>query len=351
MVDKGTITVIYFIVLSTVFCIYKGMKTKCNGNEKFSNRRNIVFIIGQARTGSTLLGDFFNQKDDVLYFFEPLRSVEVYHNISNFRLRDNSSKTLFNGKTEEFMKSILSCKYHKNQDVYLERLDYHLFRYNSKKLSSPPFCTKFKHVCKPVTSLLLNKLCLNKNLNIVVKELEFRLPNADLSFIEYISQKYGKNNRITIIHLVRDPRASFNSLKKLEWFTLNHSIYEKREDVFITERCKETIKNIDFYGVDRNIRYKFVKFEDIAMDPVQQIKAIFDSTQITFDKSTEEFVKQKTSKKDSVITDPFSTQSRDINNIKDKWKGEASKDFLEKVEHYCGDLIKRLSYKNLFLKI
>lgn len=87
------------------------------------------------------------------------------------------------------------------------------------------------------------------------------------------------------------------------------------------------------------------------MDPVQQIKAIFDYTQITFDKSTEEFVKQKTSKKDSVITDPFSTQSRDINNIKDKWKGEASKDFLEKVEHYCGDLIKRLSYKNLFLKI
>ena len=350
MVDKGIVTVIYLIILSTVFWIYKGMKTEGNGNKKFSNKRNIVFIIGQARTGSTLLGDIFNQKDDVLYFFEPLRSVEVYHDISNFRLRDNSLKTLFNSKTEDFMKSILRCKYKKNQDVYLEKLDYNLFRYNSKKLSSPPFCTKFKHVCKPITSLLLNKLCLNKNLNIVVKELEFRLPNADLSFIEYISQKYGQNNRITIIHLIRDPRASFNSLKKLEWFTLNNSIYEKREDVFITERCKETMKNIDFYGADRNIRYKSVKFEDIATDPVQQIKAIFDFTQITFDKSIEEFVKQKTSKKDSTITDPFSTQSRDINTIKDKWKGESSKDFLEKVEHYCRNLIKRLSYEKLFQK-
>ena len=37
------------------------------------NERKIVVVVGQARTGTTLLGDLFNNMDDFIYFFEPLR--------------------------------------------------------------------------------------------------------------------------------------------------------------------------------------------------------------------------------------------------------------------------------------
>ena len=57
-----------------------------------SNERKIVLIVGQGRTGSTLLGDLFNNMDDFIYFFEPLRYARHLNEI-------NTTDELYNKKS------------------------------------------------------------------------------------------------------------------------------------------------------------------------------------------------------------------------------------------------------------
>ena len=68
-----------------------------------SNERKIVLIVGQGRTGSTLLGDLFNNMDDFIYFFEPLRYARHLNEINATDWVPNNRETFL------YMQYSLSC--------------------------------------------------------------------------------------------------------------------------------------------------------------------------------------------------------------------------------------------------
>ncbi|KAJ7381961.1 hypothetical protein OS493_037981 [Desmophyllum pertusum] len=62
------------------------------------NTRRRLIIVGQARTGSSFLGDAFNQHPDVFYLFEPLYGVAP-------------PKLASDSKPMQFLEGILRCKF------------------------------------------------------------------------------------------------------------------------------------------------------------------------------------------------------------------------------------------------
>ena len=123
-------------------------------------------------------------------------------------------------------------------------------RCRSKALSSPPFCTSEGRECKDIDPIIFSQVCLNESNHIIIKELEFRLPHMDISVIDDLAKKHP-DLLIRVIHLVRDPRASFHSIADLGWFSADHTEKAKRPDTFIKSRCIETLSNIKYFLMKR----------------------------------------------------------------------------------------------------
>lgn len=311
------------------------------------NRRQVIFIIGQGRTGSTLLGSIFNEHEDVLYLFEPLIAVEKYHNLINFMLTNQSAQTFINLKFTQFLNDIMKCEYHEKHDGYLKALNFGQFRFHSKKLSSTPFC---KESCGDVTAKLMNNLCSDKNLRVVIKDLEFRLPNKDLSFLQYMS-KLNDHVDVNVIHLVRDPRAYLASMMNAGWFK------NQNEDIFIKERCEETLNNIEYFTENNAkqsksfINYKLLRFEDFADDPLHISEKIHRFLKLNFSQNVKNYISLSTSGKATTSSDPYSSSARNISSVKNGWRIKVTFDFVQKIQNSCNKLMKVLSYTDLSTKI
>ena len=348
----------YFLIrlcfLSTIFIIFLLIKSKlflsCQKFKILSERRQVVFIIGQGRTGSTIIGSMFNQHKDVLYLFEPLRSIELHHGIENFRNKDYSNSTLYNRETQLFLTEIMGCHYDDVSKEYLKKFEKGRFRYFSKKLINPPFCKSEKKDCLDLTSLLMNKLCNETNLRIFVKELEFRIPNTDISFLQYLSKLREKENDVYIVHLVRDPRAFLLSMKKVGWYKEKHSIREKTEEVYIKSRCLETLKNIEYF-IKNNaeqsryfLKYTVLRYEDFATNPVTIAKRLHGFVGIKFSDPVKNYVYEKTNGKKQRNFDPYTSGSRNISAVKNNWRREGNLQFIMKVQNSCRKLMTILGY-------
>jgi len=311
--------------------------------------RKAVFVIGQGRTGSTLIGDLFNKREDFIYFFEPLRAVELYLNQSYFRLKNAEERATYGRVARKFLYNLVHCKLDKFDDGILKFHEFGQFRYRSKKLTEAPFCTQ--EGCTPLSAFTLNQYCQeNPQLNIVIKELEFRIPDAD------ITELWRYYYRVFVLHLVRDPRAFLSSVRKLQWFSSYHADVAKRENTFLYERCRETRNNIirmqTIFKIDSAFsteNYKILRYEDLAVSDVAVrlglALSIFTGTDFT--NTVASFMKDRNTDKvnTSAAADPYSIYSRRISDSIRKWREEGDRVFISKVEHYCGELMTALGYE------
>ena len=311
--------------------------------------RKAFFVIGQGRTGTTLIGDFFNEREDVVYFFEPLRTVELYLNKIYFRMNNTEERFEYNRIANRFLGNLVNCKFDKFDDELLKFHEVGQFRYRSKKLTGGHFCTP-EH-CPVLTASALNQYCeKNPHLNIVIKELEFRIPDAD------ITKLFRRYDRDFVLHLVRDPRAFLSSVKKLKWFLPYHAEVAKRENTFLYERCRETGNNIvKMHNVFKtNLEfprgnYMILRYEDLAdEDIIARLGlelSVFTGTDFT--KTVRSLMKNRNTEKvnTGAVANPFSTHSRRVNDSIKKWREEGDKIFISKVEHYCRELMMVLGYE------
>ena len=295
------------------------------------------------------MGNIFNQHDDVLYLFEPLHSIEVKHGIENFRMIDN--RTFYNRKTEGFLKDIMNCHYHNDSsDMYLKGFKKGGFRYHSRKLISPPFCEKKGKRCFDVTPKLMNEICNDTNMKIVIKELEPRIPNVNISFLHYLSELKQNENDVYIIHLVRDPRAYLLSMKNLEWYKENHTIPELTEDVYIADRCLETLNNLEYftkYSAEQRryfSKYAILRYEDFADNPVYTAQRMHDFVKLEFNRTIKEYVFEATSTNNNKTINPYACTARNISVIKNKWRNEENYQFILKVQKLCKKIMEKLGY-------
>lgn len=348
-------------------------------NQKLKKQRNVdsrkrLFIIAQGRTGSSLFGDLIDSHGEFIYYFEPLRAVERHLNISYFHLKPNDPLySKYHRTVARFLDNLMSCRLTKEDDAILILHDKGHFRHRSRILTRDPFCSKRTGkgggiTCKPLTSQLMNQYCLdNPNTNIVIKELEFRIPEASILRLVETSHSLHHDSNVQVIHLVRDPRSFLLSMKRLGWMETPGS---DPEHLFIKKRCLEIQNNVIrmslFYQQQkqnhhRSIyqttittktsffknRYRIFKYEDFARENAETSlgRALSVFLGLDFVNTTRVFYSAKFTKSSISHGDPFSTGRRNIITSLQRWRRKKHKEYVKKIEMTCKDLMILLDYE------
>ena len=149
-----------------------------------TSKRVNVIIVSEPKSGSSFLGQIFNQHPNVFYLFEPLRAVTV---VKNEDLYLNLPSENYNRLAVELLFEILNCRF--RCSVYLDHFN-SFHRSSSKALSSFPLCHQgeanhaftARKNCAPLIGTTMEEVCKFQYSFSVVKILSHRVPNQNIAY-------------------------------------------------------------------------------------------------------------------------------------------------------------------------
>lgn len=306
--------------------------------------RRSLLIVAPARTGSSFLGDAFNQHPDVFYLFEPLHGV-------NPPSHSNDAKSM------QFLEGILRCKFQFGRYVReVERFR----RYSSNALSSPPLCPNKTYTwsprsrCVPLTPQNMEDVCKFMYSTTVLKILTSRIPKYNVESLFPICN----SSNCAILYLVRDPRAIIFSHMKLgmvNWENIvNSSAYKDKPRplvrLYSTQICEQMEANIKVFQnlpIPMNSRHYMIRYEDLAKDPTETLRRVYKMAALEMTNTTLQWVRRHTGEAKISETDQkneFSTM-RNSKAVIDKWRFEIDPCVVDVVEESCSSVMKILGYK------
>ena len=312
-------------------------------DEKLHLKRFNVIILSLPRSGSSFLGEVFNHHPQVLYFFEPLHSIQgkfSRHSLFQFDFTSASYRRV----ASKFLKNVLACDFADGQFTNsMNEND----RHRSRALNSSPFCVGKGNSlsCTQVTSRDLQAVCENAYNVTVMKILTPRIPTGrwDKQLLPRASQK--KLSEFRIIHLVRDPRAVVNSLMSLKFFT---TAWETKPDrIWLIEKiCRqvELDANVGMLtGKSLGARYRLIRFEDLARHPLSVVSELFDFVGLEMLDGIKQWLYEATHS-ERERSRAFDTR-RNSEVVVFNWRQEMNSATVEMVEKYCGKVMDKLGYK------
>ena len=322
-------------------------KMKQAGGDFTLPRRNVI-IVAQPRSGSSFLGDAFNQNPDVFYLFEPLHGV-----------MNNALQYIDGTNPTEFLAGILRCNF--NCTKCVEGIG-KFPRFFSNALSSPPLCatkTYFhtpKKKCDTLTTSNMEKVCtINYNIT-VMKILSTRIPENKVKSLFPLCS----STSCTIIYLVRDPRAVIFSHMKVGIRNWNYFKTPSKDSTprpaviksYSAQVCRQieaNVKAILKFTGQKNNRYYLLRYEDLARSPVETFQRVFEITGVTMQNSTLQWIRDNTSGDKTSIEDeesPLSTNRNSKGHI-NKWRLEVDPCLVNIIEDSCRSVMRLLGYKLL----
>lgn len=212
------------IIMSNVFQFSQpAPHLKVTGRHSATEKRisAYVLILAQPRTGSSFLGQLFNQHPGVFYLYEPLQPFSMFQTLNY--VTEKGHATL----VASFLRNLSRCSLNAFQDYFSfishSGLSSPHFRLSSKSLSSPPLCkseattldrqSEILKKCPLLNAKAVSLVCAKKKF-VAAKILTPRLPEVILK--ELLEQFHSQaETQIKIIQLVRDPRAMVWSMIKM----------------------------------------------------------------------------------------------------------------------------------------
>lgn len=308
--------------------------------------RQSLIIVAQARTGSSFLGDAFNQHPDVFYLFEPLHGV-------NPPSHNNDANSM------KFLEGILHCKF--NSAKYVKEID-RFRRYSSKALSSPPLCESKTYVwtlkknCTVLDPFNMEAVCKSNYSATVIKILTSRIPSYKLDSLFPLC---NSSINCSLLYLVRDPRPIIFSHMKvgmIAWDKISNvsALYKDSPRplirLYATQMCQQIEANIKiFQNLPRqmkNIHY-MLRYEDLARDPTETLTRVYKMVGLEMTNVTLRWIRIHTGEGRARGRDEkneFSTK-RNSKAVIDKWRFEMDPCVVEIVEESCRSVMKLLGYK------
>lgn len=229
-------------------------------------RHNIV-IMAYKRSGSSFVGEFFNQHPDVMFFYEPvffLKPLERHHG--------NIYKTL----SRHLLRTIFTCNFEENP-YFVSQLSDSSFRMHTRQLSEPlSMCpTKIENLdnvgneCKRLDVRTMTDMC-HSHRHIVIKSIRIE----DLDELAEIGKPdiEAPWNILKIVHLVRDPRAIISSRAHLEGQKWKINNYRRNARALCTKMLKDLKAGT---SRDYNGMYNVVRYEDIVTHQESATRDLF----------------------------------------------------------------------------
>lgn len=240
--------------------------------------KNTIAIFGIPRSGTSWLGQIFNSSPRVAYRFQPLFSYEFKN-----RINENSSRE----DIEKF-----------NRNLFNAGSDFVLQKTNISGKKSPQF-TK-----NDINTLVWKEV---RHLSIV----ENLLINSDTKVVFLVRHPCGVIN--SWINAPKEFDKNWDSLE--EWKKASRKNRGKDENYYGYDRWKEAIKIFLDCKEKFEDRVFLLKYEDLATDPLDTTKQLFDFSGLNFEDQTRNFILKSIAKNDNDHYGVF-RKDQDI----DKWK-------------------------------
>ncbi|XP_054476748.1 carbohydrate sulfotransferase 6 [Anoplopoma fimbria] len=324
-----------------------------------SNGKVHVLLLSSWRSGSSFMGQVFSQHPSVFYLMEPAWHVWSKLQKSTARVLRMAVRDLF--------RNIFQCDFsalepympdnHKVSDLFMWS--------QSRALCSPPACPltprgQFSNSSQCAISCDTGGLkeveeACGTYSHVVLKEVRF----FDLESLYPLLQDPSLDLRI--IHLVRDPRAVLKSREEAAKGLMMDSamVLDQRflpvEDVqyqVMQELCQshERIHKRAFQTPPPFLkgRYKRVRYEDMALNPLEEITAMYDFVGLESNSQLEEWIYRVThGKGKGTRKDAFKIISRNAADVAQAWRTILSHNKVARVQSVCKGAMSLLGYRTV----
>ncbi|XP_018411373.1 PREDICTED: carbohydrate sulfotransferase 4-like [Nanorana parkeri] len=333
--------------------IFMIMKMHLNTSPVSKPEQSHLLIISSWRSGSSFTGQLFSQHPDVFYLMEPAWHVWGKMSQDSVAVLHMASRDLF--------RSVFHCDM-SVYDAYMpqQKDKSHLFQWEaSRALCSPPACSSFKRndiipqlsckiLCGKYPFDTIQKACKTYNV-IAIKEVRV----FDLKVLYPLLEDPSLN--LKILHLVRDPRAIFqsrmnvnNALTKDSDTMLGGDKVDKKDVPYkVMEKvCKsqEQIYETAVLGkLDK--RYMMVRYEDIVQDPLGKVKEMYEFVKLPFTPKLKDWIYNLTHGYGR--GDNFIISSVDARNISRAWRTELPFKSVRRVQDLCSNTMALFGYRIL----
>ncbi|XP_043935017.1 carbohydrate sulfotransferase 5-like [Protopterus annectens] len=350
---KGTTAIILIQTLILIFLLQLRDDSKCS---KEKPEQIHILIISSWRSGSSFVGQIFNQHPQVFYLMEPAWHVWM-------SLRRSNAKVL-QMAVRDLLRSVFLCDM-SVYDAYLHtnKSNSNLFMWEvSRALCSPPVCNLFQHtdiikevgcklVCKNQPFHKVREACKSYS-HVVLKEVRIFHLNALYPLLS------DPSLNLKIIHLVRDPRAVFSSrarttrlLSADSWLIAN-SFNNNTEYTVIKEVCRSH-KKIYETATEGTIsflkdRYMLLRYEDLVKDPITKVKEMYNFAGLGLTPVIEAWINETTKENNAIKYNAvFRTGPRNAVNVSQAWRNTLSFEKIEEVQNICKESMEHFGYRLL----
>lgn len=328
---------------------------------KTKPREKHVLLLATTRTGSSFVGEFFNQQgNNMFYLFEPLWHVEKMLTLEGGGTNATASAKAY----RDVLQQLFLCDFSMLESFIdpppVDHITGHLFRrWSSSSLCADSVCSPFvqgnseKYHCKNRKCGLLNltlasQSCLEKEHRAIksvrVRQLETLRPLAEDPRLD-----------VKFIQLVRDPRAVLASrIVAFEKYK-NWKEWAARGDVPLDDDEVRKLKgNCDNIRTSAQIglkqpkwlrgRYMLVRYEDIARFPMRKAAEMYRFAGMPFTPQVKAWIAKNTQVSQKEASGVYSLQRNSSEHV-EKWRFNLPFKIAQVVQRVCRPTLKLFGYK------
>ncbi|XP_077359296.1 carbohydrate sulfotransferase 3b [Festucalex cinctus] len=326
-----------------------------------TTRRKNILLLATTRTGSSFVGEFFNQQgDNMFYLFEPLWHVEKMLTLETGGTNATAAAKAYRDVLQKLFLCDFSLLESFIDPLPVDHVTASLFRRgSSSSLCGEAVCSPFvkgvferyhcgNRRCGPLNLTMASETCLEKEHRAIksvrVRQLEMLRPLAEDPRLD-----------VKFIQLVRDPRAVLASRMVAfaakyknwkQWATDTDVPIDDDEVKKLKSNCNSIRMSAEM-GLRRpewlRGRYMLVRYEDVARFPMRKAAEMYKFTGIPFTPQVKAWILKSTqaSKEAGGI---YSTQKNSTEQV-EKWRFKLPFKIAQVVQKVCGPTLKLFGYK------
>ncbi|XP_004626048.1 carbohydrate sulfotransferase 6 isoform X2 [Octodon degus] len=349
------------VLLLAQSCLLLFLISRPGQLSRAGNERVHVLVLSSWRSGSSFVGQLFSQHPDVFYLMEPAWHV--------WTALSRGSAPALHMAVRDLVRSVFLC----DMDVFDAYLPWRrnlsdLFQWAvSRALCSPPACSAFSRgaisseaVCKPLCARrpfgLAQEACRSYS-HVVLKEVRF----FNLQVLYPLLTDPLLNLRV--VHLVRDPRAVLRSREQTaKALARDNGIVLGTNGTWVeadprlrvvSEVCRSHVR-IAEAALSKpppflRGRYLLVRFEDLARNPLAEIRRLYSFTGLSLTPQLEAWILNIThGVGPGKRGEAFKTTSRDALNVSQAWRLALPFSKIRRVQALCAGALRLLRYRPVF---
>ncbi|XP_026220942.1 carbohydrate sulfotransferase 6-like [Anabas testudineus] len=357
---KLNLSTIFFLVIlqGAAVVLFCGWYAQLNLSSFVRSDNKVhVLLLSSWRSGSSFLGQVFSQHPSVFYLMEP-----AWHVWTKLQKTGAPAHRM---AVSDLLQSVFQCDFSVMEAYLPEKHSVSsLFMWSqSRALCSPPACpltprnefsnqTQCLKACKGTSLKGVEEACGTYS-HVVLKEVRF----FELESLYPLLQ--DQNLDLRIIHLVRDPRAVLRSREEsAKAFRIDNAVVLDQRNVPAGEVQYQVLQEICRSHMRINERailkpppflkgrYKMVRYEDMAHDPLGEIFSMYEFVGLEMTRQMEDWIYNKThGKGKGSKKEAFKITSRNAVEVSQAWRTMLPYSKVKRIQEVCKEAMSLLGYK------